>query len=137
LLLCLGEGNEPVCWTTHWRICFAWKEKVEMTSHIEITSSDYWFKVVEMLQQNWALIDSSKDRVRCIVYFIGDTSGVFDQIEFDDINEAQRQLSVNGFARYEEDQKAKEFIAPPRPPFYRSTHANGAIYSSGRYWKSK
>jgi hypothetical protein len=105
---------------------------------IEITNRDYWFKVVDMLQQNWALIDdSSKVEVRCIVYFIGNASGVFDQMEFDNIVEARRQLSINGFARYEEDQKAKEFIAPPRSPFYRSTHPSGAIYSSGKYWKAK
>jgi hypothetical protein len=104
---------------------------------IEILNRDYWFKVVDMLQQNWALIDSSKVEGRCIVYFIGDSSGVFDKMEFDDIAEAQRQLRGNGFARYEEDQKAKEFIVPPHPPFYRSTHPSGAIYSSGRYWKSR
>ena len=27
---------------------------------VEILSRDYWFKVVEMLQQNWALIEPSQ-----------------------------------------------------------------------------
>jgi hypothetical protein len=103
---------------------------------IDIANRDYWFKVVDILQQNWALIDSSKAGAKHIVYFITDKSGIFDQVEFDDIAEAQRQLGVNGFMRYEEDKKAKEVIVPPRPPFYRLTHPNGAIYSSGRYWKS-
>ncbi len=105
--------------------------------YVEILSKDYWFKIIEMLQQNWALVELSQDEISCIVYFIGDTSGVFDQIKFDDVNEAERQLRINGFGRYEEDEEAKKFIVPPPPPFRRSSHPNGAIYSSGRYWKSK
>jgi len=105
-----------------------------MTSNIEITSSDYWFKVVEMLQQNWALIEPTQ--TGCVVYFIGDTSGVFDQMEFDTVAEAQKQLQINGFGRYSEDKHAQNFITPPQPPFHESKHPNGAIYSSGRFWKT-
>jgi hypothetical protein len=104
---------------------------------IEINASDFWFKVVETLQQNWALIEPSRSGKSCIVYFIGDTSGVFDHIEFVDITEAERQLRIKGFAKYEDNEEAKQFIVPPRPPFQRSSHSNDAIYSSGRYWKSK
>ena len=45
-----------------------------MNQTININSRDYWFKVVDMLQQNWALIDA--DEERCIVYFIGDALGI-------------------------------------------------------------
>ena len=39
-----------------------------MEQPISITSRDYWFKVVGMLQQNWALIENvSADG--CRVYF--------------------------------------------------------------------
>lgn len=104
---------------------------------VEIQSRDYWFKVVEMLQQNWALIEPSQSSRSCVVYFIGDTSGVFDQIEFTGIAEAEKQLRINGFSKYEDNEDAKQFIVPPPPPFHRSVHPNGTIYSSGRLWKSK
>lgn len=104
---------------------------------IEIQARDYWFKIIEMVQQNWALIEPSQSGINCIVHFIGDASGVFDQIEFSEISEAERQLRINGFAKYDDDKEAKQFIAPPLPPFHRSSHPNGAIYSSGRFWKSK
>jgi hypothetical protein len=106
------------------------------TQKLEISNNDYWFKIVEMLQQNWAIIESREKETGCTIYFIGDTSGVFDQIEFDDIAEAERQLRVNGFRKYQKDNEAKEFITPPPPSFYKSSHPNGFIYSSGKYWKS-
>lgn len=106
-----------------------------MKDEIMIRNDDYWFKVVEMLQQNWAIIESSQ--AGYIVYFIGDNSGIFDQIEFSAVAEAERQLLVNGFRRYAEDKQAQNFITPPLPPFHKSSHPNGAIYSSGRFWVSK
>ncbi len=101
---------------------------------IEISSTDYWFKIVDMLQQNWALIEAQGEG--CVVYFISDASGVFDQIAFEHPAEAQKQLRINGFKKYQDDKEAQKFIVPPRPPFHKSEHPNGAIYSSGRYWKS-
>ena len=103
---------------------------------VEIQSKDYWFKIIEMLQQNWALIEPTQSDSGCIVFFIGNASGVFDQIEFTEIVEAEKQLRINGFEKYEDDKEAQGFIYPPPPPFYKSSHPNGAIYSSGRFWKS-
>jgi len=54
-------------------------------------------------------------------------------MKFTSEQEAQRQLKQNGFGRYPEDIKAQEFIGVPKPPFYRDSHPNGPIYSSGRY----
>ena len=54
-----------------------------MSEPVTIQSTDYWIKVVEMLQQNWALIEAVKPEGVC-VYFISDTSGVFDQMSFAD-----------------------------------------------------
>jgi len=105
------------------------------TQTVEVSSRDFWFKVVDMLQQNWAVIETDKGKSKFIIYFVSDTSGVFDQMEFGDIAEAERQLQINGFRKYAEDRQAQNFIKPPSPPFHKSEHPNGAIYSSGRYWR--
>lgn len=101
--------------------------------HVTIASRDYWFKVVEMLQQNWALVDASEGGV--VVWFFGDTSGVFDELRFASVAEAEGALRRNGFNRYADDAKAQEFIAVPKLPFRRQPHPNGPIYSSGRFWE--
>ncbi len=100
---------------------------------VEIKSRDYWFKIVEFLQQNWALIDQQDSGV--VVWFFGDTAGVFDELKFKTEAGATRALKRNGFKLFAEDPKAQEFIAQPEPPFSRRPHPNGPIYSSGRYWK--
>ena len=101
-------------------------------THVEILSRDYWFKIVEFLQQNWALIDETPDG--CTVFFFGDTSGVFDRLTFPSVTEAEAALRRNGFSRFAEDKEAQGFIAIPQPPFHERPHPNGAIYSSGRFW---
>lgn len=104
-----------------------------MSDEIPIESRDYWFKVIEMLQQNWALIDGIDGAV--IVYFVSDTGGVFDEIPFDSVDAARSSLSENGFLRLIDDPKAASFLSPPTPPFTLQPHPNGPIYSSGRFWK--
>jgi hypothetical protein len=71
----------------------------------------------------------------CRVYFISDTSGVFDELEFPDKQSAEQSLSRNGFARFEEDEKAQQFLLTPSSPYFRRPHPNGPIYSSGRFWR--
>jgi hypothetical protein len=105
----------------------------EETPEVEIKSRDYWFKIVEYLQQNWALIDQTKDGVG--VWFFGDTAGVFDDMRFPSKAAAVEALERNGFRRYADDPRAHEFIGIPQPPFHRRPHPNGRIYSSGRFWK--
>ena len=100
---------------------------------VEIRSRDYWFKIVEFLQQNWALIDATPEG--CTVFFFSDTSGVFDRLTFPSVADAEAALRRNGFARYAEDKKAQEFIAVPQPPFHEQPHPSGPIYSSGSYWR--
>ena len=102
---------------------------------LEIKSRDYWFKIVEFLQQNWALIDANEDS-SVTVFFIGDRFGVFDQMVFQSIAAAQNGLRLNGFAPFSKDKEAQKFIAAPEAPFKKSHHPNGPIYSSGRFWKS-
>lgn len=100
---------------------------------VEIRSRDYWFKIVEFLQQNWALIDETSEG--CTIFFFGDTSGVFDKLTFSSMAEAETALRRNGFSRYAENKEAQGFIGIPQPPFHDRPHPNGPIYSSGRFWR--
>ena len=102
---------------------------------ILIHSQDYWFKIVEFLQQNWALIDRDTRGDGYIVYFISDSSGVFDQMRFSELSKAELALKKNGFNKFAEDKDAQKFIASPRPPFFEDFHPNGPIYSSGKFWR--
>ena|ERR1700720_4950495 len=106
-----------------------------MSEPVTIQSTDYWIKVVEMLQQNWALIEAAKPEGVC-VYFISDTSGVFDQMSFADEIAAREALVRNGFKRCADDLRLQSFLRPPPTPFHRSADPNGPIYSSGRFWRS-
>lgn len=103
---------------------------------IEINNRDYWFKVVDFLQQNWALIELSDDDSTATVVFINDASGVFDRMSFTTISEAKEGLLKNGFKLLSEDLEAQKFIAAPEVPFKETHHPNGPIYSSGKFWKS-
>lgn len=106
---------------------------MEDEEEIHIESRDYWFKIVEFLQQNWAVIDQTDKGV--VVWFIGDTSGVFDEMSFPSKAAATEGLQKNGYRRYADDPEAQKFIAFPQRPFHRRPHPNGRIYSGGRFWK--
>jgi hypothetical protein len=101
---------------------------------VSIHSRDYWFKIVEYLQQNWALIDEVEDSVS--VYFISDTSYVFDKLRFDSVQEARDALILNGFGRFDEDPEAADFLSCPSPPFHGNDRPYNGIYSSGGFWIS-
>jgi hypothetical protein len=104
-----------------------------MTDAVKIESQDYWFKVVDMLQQNRALIDAGE--THAVFFFVSDASGVFDQLAFASIETAKASLAENDFRRFEDDPQARSFLTPPQPPFFNHPHPNGPIYSSGRFWK--
>ena len=106
-----------------------------MIETVQIESDDFWVKVVEMLQQNWALIEPVPSGGVC-VYFISDASGVFDEIAFPSTAKAIFALTRSGFRCYAKKQKLQSFLSPPSAPFHRHPHPNGLIYSSGRFWKS-
>ena len=107
---------------------------LEIQESIPIKSRNFWVKVVECLQQNWALIEHV-DGKGVTIYFLGDTGGVFDTIAYPNANEAEYDLLENGFERFDDNPNLVEFLAPPQPPFVKRQHPNGPIYSSGRYWK--
>jgi hypothetical protein len=108
-------------------------DRTDERIELEIRSRDFWVKLVDMLQQNWALIDESG--AECTVFFVHDASGVFDRISFQSSDDATKALSRNGFRRYTDNPDFKDFIRPPDPPYYEAGHPNGPIYSSGRYWR--
>ena len=96
-------------------------------------ASDPWFKVVDMLQHNWAVVVEQDDSVLAVFY--GDTCGVFDQIEFSDMKSAELALRRNGFGKYQGYLEVQNFIALPDRKFHVRPHPGGYIYSSGKYWK--
>jgi hypothetical protein len=102
---------------------------------VSIQSSEFWVKIIEMLQQNWALIDEGPEGA-ARVFFITDRSGVFDEMMFPSKRVAEWSLRHNGFKRYAAMKVNRYSSRPPSPPFHRATHPNGPIYSSGRFWKS-
>ena len=102
---------------------------------VSIKSSDFWVKVPEFLQHNWALIEADSEGGVC-VYFLHDLSGVFDELSFASVDEAVAALRRNGFRHCASDEWMQSIHAPrpPDPPYHRSSHPNGPIYSSGRFW---
>ena len=101
---------------------------------VAIQSTDFWVKVAGMLQQTWALIEPEAMGVR--VYFITDTSGVFDEIALPSAAAASQALDFNGYRRFADHEDLQSFLCPPPAPLYQRAHPNGAIYSSGRFWVS-
>ena len=99
---------------------------------IETANEDYWFKIVEFLQQNWAVIEPEGSGFK--ILFFDDCSGIFDSIEFDSLEGAETALKRNGFGKYNEDQEAHDFIAKPKAPLRGGAHLINSIYSSGRFW---
>jgi len=100
---------------------------------VTINEPDVWVKVVDMLQQNWAFLVTVEGGL-WHAYFIGDTSGIFDELGFPTRDEAVAALRRNGFRRHADD-ASLAFLRPPQAPFVRSPHPNGPIYSSGRLWR--
>lgn len=82
------------------------------TKILKELADDPFFKIVECLQQNWAVLVEKNDSI--LVIFYGDTCGVFDEIAFDNRKEAETALQRNGFTKYLEDPKAQGFIGLPR-----------------------
>ena len=106
-----------------------------MEGDLPAESTDFWVKVVEMLQQNWAVIEPAAE-AGALIRFISDAGGVFDEIACPTHDEARRALRRNGFRRFAEEADLQAFLHPPSPPFRRTIHPNGPIYSSGRFWRS-
>lgn len=61
-----------------------------MSDTVPIQSRDFWVKVVDMLQQNWALIEPMGSKVT--IYFLHDLGGVFDELTYSSLCKAQAAL---------------------------------------------
>ena len=99
---------------------------------IELKSETYWVKIVAFLQQNWALIEPQQIEGKLIVYFIQDSSMIFDKIGFETKEQAEIELIKNGFKKYLDKKEVFiDFIIPPKKPFKESIRP---VYSSGQFW---
>lgn len=112
-----------------WSFCAAKQKNVPtMTKPVE-GAGDVW---------TWTAIDADNKlparRVR--VHFITETSGIFDEIDFESAGHAEAALTRNGFRRFDTSPDLQSFLRAPGTPFHRTTHPNGPIYSSGRYWRN-
>lgn len=107
---------------------------VELPREIPNSKFDWWVKVVEFLQQNWAL-PVPIERGYALL-FIGDDARVFDRLDFADESSMLEALQRNGFEEFAKTPELQEFLCPPGPPISTRRHPNGLIYSSGRFWRS-
>jgi hypothetical protein len=103
-----------------------------MTEEISTESRDYWFKIVEFLQQNWALVyPHEREAIACSSEIPRASS-----IRLSSRRLRKRSgLTRNGIRRFADDPKAQTFLLPPEPPFTRWARPNDPIYSSGRFWR--
>lgn len=102
---------------------------------MQLSDREFWVKIVDFLQQNWALVTpESAGTVK--IHFMGDTGGIFDELNFQNVHLAREALARNDFEHFDSTPSLKEFLYPPSEPYHRWPHPNGPIYSSGRYWKN-
>jgi hypothetical protein len=94
-------------------------------------ASVFWIKVLEMLNQNWAIIEDQGPRT--IVVFCGDDGGVFDELEFDSRPAAEAALSRNGFVRFD---PPRDIPRHPAGALFLVKVENNGVYSSGRFWRN-
>ena len=117
-----------------------------------IKSREWWFKPVEMLVHNWALIETNSDET-ATVYFFHDNGitkngcqeyklfqlkgrcAVVDSLNFEDADTAEYALGHNGF------QLLKRKAGPwdgsePFGTFYDARATENGVYSKEGYWKS-
>ena len=82
---------------------------------------------IEMLQQNWALIEPAGDD-GARVCSISDTSGGLrrDYLPLG-LDEAHKALRRNGFRYFADEPDLQAFLHPPSPPSRRTTHPSGPI----------
>ena len=109
-------------------------ESLEVGQIIEIGQSGRWFKVVEFLQQNWAVIQLIGSGPRIRIWFFDDGFNVFDFIDVTDIASARRSLQRNGFELYTESKYGFVSSPVPREKLPRFRWRPRRIYSSGEFW---
>ena len=117
---------------------------------MKISSKDWWVKVLNMCQHNWALIESD---TATIIYFFHDNgvtlsppkklkyfevknkSGIIDSLVFDNNLSAEQALKRNGFIRLSENSGPWELNIPLND-FYDAREDGLGIYSKDGRWIS-
>ena len=114
-----------------------------------IKSTDWWVKVLGMLQHNWALIETKEKGVT--IYFfhdLGTTIGsmgpcklsqlrgrcaIIDSLDFESNEAAMEALDANGFNRLVDYPGPWDGLQP-HGNFYDARDYQAGIYSKGDYW---
>lgn len=104
-------------------------------SELEIRSRDFWIKTIDVLYQNWAILDVGVDG-SVTIYFMDSAGGVFDELPMESILCATAGLTRNGFVRYADNEDLHSRVKPPVAAFHRRLHPNGRVYSSSTTWKT-
>ena len=100
---------------------------------LDVETSSFWFKIVDFLQHNWAVILPREAGVE--VVFFGDTSYIFDRMVFAEPEGAAKALRRNGFALFDHDKEAQSFITKPAALLKDERMYHRPIYSSGEFWR--
>ncbi len=118
---------------------------------LTLDTSDWWVKVLGMLQHNWAVI-SENDSGTSTVYFFHDGGttknltgydyravrgmiAIVDSLEFPDRRSAVQQLSENRFSRLVDHPgpwEGKE----PKGKIFDARESEPGIYSTKGYWRN-
>lgn len=117
-----------------------------------INSRDWWFKPVDMLVHNWALIESSCNKTATVYFFHDNGStksgsqnyklfqlkgrcAIIDSLEFENQDAAKLALGYNGFRQLETNAGPWDGNVP-LGNFYDARATEEGVYSKAGYWKS-
>ena len=81
-----------------------------MRAPVTIQSSDFWVKLIDMLQQNWALIDEGPEST-ARVFFVTDVSGVFDEMTFPSKNNSPSNFDYPVYLEGAKSMAAQPLVA--------------------------
>lgn len=115
----------------------------------EIQSRQWWFKVLGMLQHNWALIDEGSHGFATVYFFHDGEVGmgcygytrqqlkgryaVVDSLEFESVEIAKEALSRNGFRLHREGELLGSDVKP-LGNFYDVRQFEEGVYSRQGHW---
>lgn len=94
-------------------------------------ASSFWCKVLDMLVENFAVIEENGTKARVIFCLVN--GGVFDELDFDSRPAAEAALSRNGFVRCNPPGSTPR---PPESSLFLYESENRGVYSSGRFWRN-
>jgi ADP-ribosylglycohydrolase len=104
----------------------------------DLLQGELWVKVVEFMQQNWAVLQADTPSESARIWFIDDGLSVFDYIDYESHATARRALRLNGFELYDASEhdwlesRLPEHLGPGHTPELRWSPRR--IYSSGKHW---